>query len=79
MAQYLLVLAFGEAFLYRDAPAPAPAGSAFAARAMALLPDVPQFHDEGLLAIEVLALAAIYLHSIDMRVPAFQYVSLTPH
>lgn len=79
LAQYLLVLAFGEAFLSRDAQAPAPVGSAFAARAMALLPDVTQFHDEGLLAIEVLAMATLYFHSIDMRVSAFQYVSPAPH
>ena len=45
LVQYLLVLAFGEAFLSHDAPNPAPAGSSFAARAMALLPYVSQLHD----------------------------------
>lgn len=75
LTEYLLVLAFGEAFMSHDMPASTPAGSAFAARAMALLPDFAQLHEEGLLGIEVLALAAIYYHSIDMRVSAFQCVS----
>lgn len=74
-AEYLLVLAFGESFMVNSGPGMAPAGTAFAARAMALIPDFAQLHDEGLLSIEVLSLAALYFHSIDMRVSAFQYVS----
>ncbi|KAH7142716.1 fungal-specific transcription factor domain-containing protein [Dactylonectria estremocensis] len=72
--EYLLVLAFGEALLLKKGPSPTPAGSEFAARAMALIPDPAQLHDEGLLSIEILALAALYFHSIDMRVSAFQYI-----
>ncbi|KAH8674253.1 hypothetical protein BX600DRAFT_227513 [Xylariales sp. PMI_506] len=73
-AQYLLVLAFGQAFLTHSDSNTSPAGSNFAARAMALIPDVAQLHEEQSLAIEVLALAALYLQSIDMRVAAFQYI-----
>ncbi|KAH7141759.1 hypothetical protein EDB81DRAFT_797575 [Dactylonectria macrodidyma] len=72
--EYLLVLAFGEALTSKKGPSPTPAGSGFAARAMALMPDFAQLHDEGLLSIEILALAALYFHSIDMRVSAFQYI-----
>lgn len=73
--EYLLVLAFGEAFLAASGSASAPPGSEYAARAMALLPDYAHLHEEGLVSIEVLTLAALYFHSIDMRVSAFQLVS----
>lgn len=56
-----------------------PSGSAFASRAMALMPDIAELHDEGLLSIEVLSLAALCFRSIDMRVSAFQYVSPCTH
>lgn len=74
-AEYLLILAFGESFLNGPGPDRTPAGSGFAARAMSLIPDFAELHDEMLLSIEVLSLAALYFHSIDMRVSAFQYVS----
>lgn len=74
--QYLFIIAFGKAFLAAPSSSPAgiPAGSEYAARAMALFPDVSQLHDADLLAIEVLALVALYFQSIDQRTVAFQYV-----
>lgn len=75
-AEYLLVLAFGQAFLSHPTTGTEIPGSDFAARAMALIPDLAQLHDEEMLAIEVLSLAALYFQSIDMRVVAFQYVSV---
>ncbi|CAG9998268.1 unnamed protein product [Clonostachys byssicola] len=74
LAEYILILAFGEAFLNRPSRGDAPAGTALAARALALLPDLPQLHEEGLLSIEVLSLVALYLHCLDMRVNAFLYI-----
>jgi hypothetical protein len=75
--EYLLILAYGKALLSHPDRSPVP-GSDFAARAMALLPDAAQLHEEGAPAIEVLALVALYFQSIDMRVTAYQYVSSGP-
>lgn len=71
--EYLLILAYGKALLSHPDRSAVP-GSEFAARAMALLPDAAQLHEDGPLAIEVLALVALYFQSIDMRVTAYQYV-----
>lgn len=78
--QYLFVIAFGKAFLAQPGPtsAVAPPGSEYAARAMALFPDVSQLHDASLLGIEVLALVALYFQSIDQRTVSFQYVCRSP-
>ena len=73
--EYLLILAFGKAFLYQAGPVSVPAGCEYGMRALSLLPDPAQMHEEQMLSIEVLALAAVYTQSIDMRMVAFQYVS----
>ncbi|RDW74104.1 hypothetical protein BP5796_07546 [Coleophoma crateriformis] len=72
--QYLLVLAFGKAFVVTPETPSSPAGSKYAARAMGMLPDLTDIRDEPLLAIEVLCLAALYFESIDMRVAAYQHI-----
>lgn len=74
--QYLFVIAFGKAFLAQPGQGTlaSPPGSEYAARAMALLPDVSQLHDASLLAIEVLTLVALYFQSIDQRVVAYSFV-----
>lgn len=78
LAEYFLVMAFGEAFIARNAKRSTQtlAGSDFASRALSLIPSSDQLHENGLLSIEVLALAALYLHCIDMRASAIQYVSV---
>ncbi|KAJ5184217.1 Transcription factor [Penicillium capsulatum] len=73
--QYLLVLAFGKAFLTHKNPSGVPPGYQYAARAMALLPDLSGMHKDPLTCIQALSLAAVYLQSIDMRRAAFQHVS----
>lgn len=81
--QYLLIIAFGKAFLEHSSPGvvpdQGPPGSNYAARAMSLMPDAAQMHDEALPAIEALALAALYFQAIDMRAVAYQYVRLSRH
>jgi proline utilization trans-activator len=72
--EYLLVLAFGKAFLSTGHRKDAPSGSQLATRAMALLPDPAKLNEEPMRSVEVLALVALYLQSIDMRVSAFQYI-----
>jgi hypothetical protein len=74
-AQYLLVLAFGKAFITHKNPSGSPAGHQYASRAMALLPDLSGMHEDPLTAIQALSLAALYFQSIDMRKAAFQHVS----
>ncbi|KAL4940410.1 hypothetical protein BDV06DRAFT_230348 [Aspergillus oleicola] len=74
-AQYLLVIAFGKAFLApcRRPNAP-PDGYQYAARAMALMPDMSGVLPKPLQCIEALALAALYFQSVDMRVAAYNHI-----
>ena len=71
---FLLVLAFGNAFLLRSRNTKDPPGSKFFLRAMSLLPDYASLWPDGLLAAEVLALAGLYLYCIDHRESAHVYV-----
>ncbi|KAL3463538.1 fungal-specific transcription factor domain-containing protein [Aspergillus heterothallicus] len=71
---FLLVLAFGNAFLLRNRSATDPPGSKFFVRAMSLIPDYTNLWTDGLLAVEVLALAGLYLYCIDHRESAHVYV-----
>ncbi|KAM0121070.1 hypothetical protein ACP6JC_002223 [Aspergillus fumigatus] len=75
--QFLVVLAFGEALL---APVRRASNTAswtkYFSRAMSLLPDTTALWQDPLLAIEVLALIALYLHSVDMRDSAYCYVCI---
>ncbi|PYH86340.1 hypothetical protein BO82DRAFT_273357 [Aspergillus uvarum CBS 121591] len=74
-AQYLLVLAFGKAFLAQNHPPNAPpSGYQYAARAMSLMPDLSGMYPNPLQCIRTLTLAALYFQSIDMRVAAFQHI-----
>lgn len=73
--QYLLVLAFGKAFLTQKNHSGAPPGHQYASRAMALLPGLSGIDEDPLTCIQALSLGAVYLQSIDMRRAAFQYVS----
>ncbi|OJJ35927.1 hypothetical protein ASPWEDRAFT_532510 [Aspergillus wentii DTO 134E9] len=72
--QFLLVLAFGNAFLSRSRNSQDPPGSRFFVRAMSLMPDLRFLWKDCLLSIEVLALAGLYLYSIDHRESAHVYV-----
>ncbi|CAG7923000.1 unnamed protein product [Penicillium olsonii] len=75
--KYLMILAYGKALTsYPDPAAVAPSGSDLATRALSLLPDVAFLQDErpALLAIEILALIALYFQSLDMRSAAYQYI-----
>ncbi|GMF75378.1 unnamed protein product [Aspergillus oryzae] len=65
--QFLLVLAFGNAFLLQSRNVKDPPGSKFFVRAMALMPDHASLWKDSLLASETLALAGLYLYSIDHR------------
>jgi proline utilization trans-activator len=73
---FLLVLAFGNAFLLRSRNTRSPPGSKFFLRAMSLLPDYADLWTEGILAVEVLALAGLYLYSADHRESAHVHVRI---
>ncbi|KAB8256879.1 fungal-specific transcription factor domain-containing protein [Aspergillus pseudonomiae] len=73
-AQYLLVLAFGKAFITQRNPSGSPPGHQYASRAMALLPDLSGIHEDPLSSIQALSLAALYFQSIDMRKAAFHHI-----
>ncbi|KAL3457668.1 hypothetical protein BJX64DRAFT_302444 [Aspergillus heterothallicus] len=72
--QFLLVLAFGNAFLLQSKNAREPPGAKFFLRAMALMPDYTSLSRGGFLAIEVLSLTGLYLYSIDHRSSAHVYI-----
>ncbi|KAJ5404987.1 transcriptional regulator family: Fungal Specific TF [Penicillium sp. CMV-2018d] len=72
--QYLLVLAFGKAFLIQRNSSGTPPGHQYASRAMALLPDLSGVDEDPLGCIQALSLGAVYLQSIDMRRAAFQHI-----
>lgn len=74
--QFLVILAFGDAFLAPVRKANNASWTKFFSRAMSLLPDTTDMWREPTLATEVLALIALYLHSVDMRDNSYCYVSL---
>lgn len=73
--QFLLVLALGNAFLSRPRNRTDPPGSKYFARAMAIMPNHTSTGKDSLLAIEVSALAGLYLYAIDHREAAHVQVS----
>lgn len=76
LAKFQLILAFGTAFHTPPTDGPTPPGAKFFTRAMSLVPDAASLCGEGLLAAEVLALASLYLYSIDQREAASLFVSV---
>lgn len=76
---YLLVLAFGKAFLARNNKARRPPGAELFAQAMKLLPDITFLCTDPVESIEILCCAALYLHSLDFRSSAYQLVSFLEH
>jgi proline utilization trans-activator len=72
--QFFLVLAFGRAFLSRSKVLGEPPGWKYFTRAMSLMPDYGTLAKDVLVTIEVLALSALYLYSIDHRESAQVFV-----
>ncbi|KAF3386956.1 hypothetical protein F1880_001157 [Penicillium rolfsii] len=72
--QFLMVLALGNAFLSRPRNQKDPPGSKYFARAMLAMPNYTSTGKDSLLAIEALALVALYLYAIDHREAAHVHV-----
>lgn len=73
--QFLLVIAFGKAFLQQGRIDSTPPGSIFFVRAMNLLPNSESLYSEPVPAIETLCMISLYLQSVEMRCSAYSYVS----
>ena len=73
---YLLILAFGKAFLARTVKGRKPPGADLFVQAMAILPDVTFLCLHPIETIEILCCATLYLHSLDFRSPAYQLVGI---
>ncbi|KAL5362581.1 Zn(II)2Cys6 transcription factor [Aspergillus floccosus] len=73
--QFLLILAFGDAFLLRTKSPQECPGSRYFTRAMSLMPDHAYLWKDSLSAIEVLGLAGLYLYAVDHRESAHVYVA----
>lgn len=76
-AQFLFVLAFGEAFSKTESNEAVP-GLSYASRALSLIPNLVPIDKSSLPAVEALCLAALYLQAVDLRLMAFQLVRRSP-
>ncbi|KAK7703559.1 hypothetical protein SLS57_010916 [Botryosphaeria dothidea] len=73
-SQFLLILAFGKASIANERSRDGPPGYQYAARAMALMPDLAGLAPDPVQAVQALALGAVYLQSVDMRVGASHHI-----
>ncbi|RMZ26453.1 hypothetical protein D0859_09483 [Hortaea werneckii] len=71
---YLLVLAFGKAFIIRTSKGKRPPGADLFVHAMKLLPDMTCLCTDPIQSIEVLCCAALYLQCVDLRNPAYNLI-----
>lgn len=74
---FLLILAFGKAFIVRTNKAKRPPGAELFVQAMQLLPNVTFFWSDPIQSIEVLTCIALYLQCLDLRSAAYNVVSYT--
>jgi hypothetical protein len=71
---FLLVLAFGKAFMVPSSKDQRPAGADLFVQAMQLMPDITFLCSDPLQAIEVFCCAALFLQCLDMRSAAFNVI-----
>ena len=72
--KFLLIVAFGKAFLERSTRPTSPPGSTYFIQAMNLLPNSEVLYREPIVAIEILCMISLYLQCSDMRRSAYSYV-----
>ncbi|KAJ5419856.1 uncharacterized protein N7487_003406 [Penicillium crustosum] len=73
--QFLVVMAFGETLLLpASKTSQSSACSPYFTRAMSLLPDITEMWNDPILSVELLALVALYLYSLDMRDSSCCYI-----
>lgn len=71
---FLLILAFGKAFIVRTGKGRTPPGADLFIQAMKLLPDMTFVRTDPVQAIELLSCAALYLQCLDLRSSAYNMV-----
>ncbi|KAM5345814.1 hypothetical protein ACJ41O_011675 [Fusarium nematophilum] len=71
---YLLVLAFGKAFVVQSTKSRRPPGGELFVQAMKLMPDFTFFEADSVEQVQVLCCAALYLQCIDYRVEAWRFI-----
>ena len=71
---YLLILAFGKAFVGKSSKGRKPPGAELFVYALTLMPEFAFYSADPIEAIQVLCCAALYLHCLDFRAAAFRMV-----
>ncbi|KAJ4270545.1 hypothetical protein NW762_002233 [Fusarium torreyae] len=69
--QMLLVLAFGKSIQSREHSEMGPSGMPYFTRAIEAMPDVRRLYEDPLLSIEILCLAALFMHAADLLQEAY--------
>lgn len=72
---YLLIMAFGKAFVARNSHDGRPPGANLFLEAMRHLPEITFFSTDSIESIEILICAALYLQCLDFRNAAYNLVS----
>ena len=76
---YLLILAFGKAFVVQSSKGRRPPGADMFVHAMKLLPNLAFYSADPIESIQVLCCAALYLQCLDFRGAAYRTVRLPFH
>ena len=72
---FLLILAFGKAFIVGANKSRRPPGAELFVQGMQLLPDITGLYTDPVQSIEILCCAALYLQCLDLRSAAYNVVS----
>ncbi|UQC79247.1 uncharacterized protein CLUP02_04726 [Colletotrichum lupini] len=71
---YLIILAFGKAFIVQTSKSHQPPGADLFVQAMKLMPDFTFFECDYIERMQVLCCTSLYLHCISCRPAAYRYV-----
>ncbi|KAI0975083.1 Zn(II)2Cys6 transcription factor [Xylaria arbuscula] len=71
---FLLILAFGKGFTTKKPQGKSPPGEAYFSKALHLLPNMIMLWTRPVAATEILCCIALYLHCIDSRIVAHNYI-----
>ncbi|KAG9504304.1 hypothetical protein J7337_004276 [Fusarium musae] len=69
--QMLLILAFGKSIQSREHSEMGPSGMNYFILAIEAMPDIRRLYEDPLLSIEVLCLAALFMHATDLLQEAY--------
>lgn len=75
--QMLLILGFGKSILAREHSESGPSGMIYFTRAIEAMSDIRRLYEDPLLSIEILCLAALFMHATDLLQESYVTVSLS--